>query len=77
MLRKQAGLLYVRKLPHDEENFFKENFKKFFDDWEIRDYVELQILEKKNEKKIKIEKFKKKKNCRDKGNYENGIRKKQ
>lgn len=34
-------------------------------------------VQKKNEKKIKIEKFKKKKNCRDKGNYENGIRKKQ
>lgn len=41
----------MRKLPHDEENFFKENFKKFFDDWEIRDYVEFQSLEKKMKKK--------------------------
>lgn len=58
----------MKKLPHGEENFFKENSKKFFDDWEIREYVELQSLGK---KKKKWEKWK------DKTNYENGIRKRE
>lgn len=46
----------MKKLPHGEENFFKENSKKFFDDWEIREYVELQSLgeKRRNEKNEKI-----------------------
>lgn len=62
---------------------FLRKILKFFDNWEIREYVELQSLGKKkkknekNEKEIKIRKSKKKKKYRDKNNYENGIRKKQ